>query len=128
MQNYLKRYERKSFILLSAFTVGTGLFGIIGLALGWPISSKLLATSGLLSTVTGVVQLEISGLFERILNEYGNDEKYPYGPPSYITREIIDNPDHPINTKLRNAAFFNTATGFWLIVVGTIIQVVAVWV
>lgn len=128
MQNYFKRYERKSFILLSAFTVGAGVFGIMGLALGWPISSKLLATSGLLSTVTGVVQLEISGLFERILNEYGNDEKYPYGPPSYITREIIDNPDHPIRTKLRNAAFFNTATGFWLIVVGTIIQMVAVWV
>lgn len=128
MRNYFKRYERKSFILLFAFTVGAGVSGIAGLALGWPISSKLLATSGLLSTVTGVVQLEISGLFEGILNEYGDDEKYPYGPPSYITREIIDNPDRPIRTKLRNTAFFDTATGFWLIVVGTMIQVVAVWV
>jgi hypothetical protein len=128
MPNYFKRYERKSFVLLSLLTVGLGIAGVVGFSLGWPTSGKLLTSCGLLSTLTGVVQLEISGLFDRIFKEYGNEEKYPYGPPSYVTREIIDGPDDAIRTKLRNAAFFNASTGFWLIVAGTLVQVAAVWV
>lgn len=128
MPNYFKRYERKSFVVLAALTTGIGFLGIYCEIFGWTNAAKLLGTSGLLATVTGVVQLEISGLFAKILNEYGNEEKYPYGPPSYITREIIDNPDTPIRTSLRNHAYFNTATGFWLIVFGTFVQVLAVWV
>ena len=128
MPNYFKRYERKSFIVLSSITIGVGILGIFALLLGWSGSQKLLSSCGLLATLTGVVQLEISGLFDRIFKEYGNEEKYPYGPPSYITREIIDDPDHTFRTWLRNVSFFRPSTGFWFIVVGTLIQVVAVWV
>jgi hypothetical protein len=49
---------------------------------------KWLGTEGLIATVSGVVQLEVSGFFDKIMEEYGNEEKYPYGPPSRITREI----------------------------------------
>lgn len=128
MPNHFKRYERKSFIALSAATVVAGILGIIAVLLGWSVSQKLLASCGLLATLTGIVQLEISGLFDRLFKEYGNEEKYPYGPPSYITREMIDDPDHAFRTWLTNVSFFRPSTGFWFIVVGTLIQVVAVWV
>jgi hypothetical protein len=128
MANYFKRYERFAFVMLLLLTVASAIIGVWGALLSLPATAKWIGTSGLLATVTGVVQLEVSGLFEKILTHYGDDKKYPYGPPSYITREIIDNLDRPFATWLRNTCYFNARTGFWLIVLGTMTQVVAVWV
>ena len=89
--------------------------------------SKWLSSAGLLFDLAGIVQLEISGLFERIIEKYGDDEKYPHGPPSYITRRIIDDPDRPIRTYLRNMLFFELKTGFRLIVLGCAFQLLGVW-
>lgn len=128
MENYFKRHARAGFIALFGATVGTGVLGAYCAATGWSNAAKLLATSGLLATAAGVVQLEISGFFAKLTEEVLNEEQYPYGPPSHITREIINNPDTPIREWLRGHAFFNVATGFWLIIGGTIIQVLAAWV
>ena len=128
MHNYFKRYECFAFVVLLLLTVGAGILGAYCALGGLPSGAKWVGTSGLLATVTGVVQLEVSGLFEKILTQYGDAENYPYGPPSYITREIIDNPDRPFATWLRNTCYFNARTGFWLIVFGTMTQVLAVWV
>jgi hypothetical protein len=123
----MKRFDRGAFVVLSLLTLCSTALGLYCLATGQALAAKWLAAGGLLATAAGVVQLEVSGLFERIIEHYGNEEKYPYGPPSYITREIIDNPDRPFATWVRNICFFNVRTGFWLIVVGTLVQVVAVW-
>jgi len=56
-----------------------------------------------LATAAGVVQLEVSGLFQKIMDVYGDEEKYPYGPPSHITRQIIDNPDRPAGGQILGA-------------------------
>lgn len=128
MANYFKRNERKALWGLLLATVVTGVLGVYCWASQWLNAEKLLATSGLLATVSGVVQLEVSGLFAKITDHYCDDQKYPYGPPSYITQEIIHNPDAPVREWLRGLAYFNTATGFWLIVVGTGLQVLAVWI
>ena len=128
MANYFKRYERAGFLVLLAATIATGSLGAWGALVDWTLAPKLLVTAGLLATASGVVQLEISGLFTKIYEEYGNSDKYPYGPPSYITREIIDNPDAPVRSWLRHHAFFSSATGFWLIITGTLVQVLALWI
>lgn len=128
MHNYFKRYERFAFVVLLLLTVCAGTLGAYCAIVGFSNGAKWLGTAGLLATVTGVVQLEVSGLFEKLLTHYGDAEKYPYGPPSYITREIIDNPDRPFLTWLRNTCYFDARTGFWLIVLGTMTQVLAVWV
>lgn len=128
MDNDFKRYERFAFVVLLLLTAGAGILGAYSALAGLPSCAKWVSTSGLLATVTGVVQLEVSGLIERILTYYGDADKYPYGPPSYIIREIIDNPDRPFATWLRNTCYFNARTGFWLIVLGTMTQALAVWV
>lgn len=123
-----KRFERWSFVLLLLAT------GCCVVATGWHLATdgksaaKFLGSAGLLATVAGLFQLDISGLFERILEVYGDSDKYPFGPPSHITRQIIDNPDRPVQAWLRNRCFFDVRTGFWIIVIGTLIQVVAVWI
>lgn len=127
MKNYYKSYERIAFVFLLTITLVVTMLGIYCAFNGWTNDAKLLGTAGLLATVTGVVQLEVSGFFKKIIEYYDDEKKYPYGPPSHVIREIIDNPDTAIFTWFRNICFFNVSTGFWLIVIGTLIQVLAVW-
>lgn len=127
MANYFKRNERKLFVTCLVATVAAGAASVLAIGFSHALAGRLTATFGLLATLTGVVQLEVSGLFTKLMEIYGDDTKYPYGPPSYITREIIDDPDAPVLSWTRTYAFFTPATGFWLIVLGTLIQVLAVW-
>ena len=98
MANYFKRYERFAFVVLLLLTAGAATLGVYCVIYSWSTGAKWVGTAGLLATVTAVVQLEVSGLFEKLVRQYGNAEKYPYGLPSHITREIIANPDTPIRT------------------------------
>jgi hypothetical protein len=131
LNNPFKRYERLWFVLLLLLAIDAAIYGTYSILAGWANGAKWLATSGLLATVTGVVQLEISGLFDKVFqayeSKYSNPEEYPYGPPSHITREIIWNPDAPVAMWFRDTCFFEHRTGFWLIVVGTLIQIPAAW-
>jgi len=125
--NYFKRYERVGFVILFFATIICGILGVyVGMTSPFRFS-RWVATTGLLATATGVVQLDVSGFFERILNVFGDEQKYPYGPPSYITREIIATVDTPVRSWLSSTCFFNPRTGFWFILIGTLMQVVAVW-
>lgn len=123
----MKRFDRFAFTFAFLCTLCATIAAIVCLWSGDKAWGKWLASAGLLATAAGVFQLEVSGFFDKIMAEYGDSEKYPYGPPSSITREIIDNPDTPVRTWLRNVLFRRVRTGFWLIVMGTLAQVVAVW-
>lgn len=79
---------------------------------------RWLVKTGELLGFAGAIQMYISGLFERILVTAANKISFPYGPPSYITRIIADNPDRPLYTKLRNTLFANQTTGIWFIICG----------
>ena len=104
------------------------LAGIVSVLLGiYYHSEKWVESAGLIFDIAGVVQLEISGLFEHWLEKYGDVKKYPYGPPSHITRRIIDNPDTPIRTWLRNTIYYDRRIGFWLLVLGFVFQLAADW-
>lgn len=122
-----KRFERYAFVLLSVAATCCLVAGIYVFFIGEAGSGAWLASSGLLATAAGVVQLEVSGLLQKIMGAYGNEEKYPYGPPSHITCQIIDDPDRPVRTWIQNTCFFDIRTGFWLIVGGTLVQVAALW-
>jgi hypothetical protein len=116
--------DRAKAILLLALLFGACM--CIAFSLLWE-HSKWLSSAGLMFDLAGIVQLEISGLFERIINKYGDEEKYPGGPPSHITRRIIDDPDKPIRSYLHNLLFFELKTGFRLIVIGCVFQLAGVW-
>jgi hypothetical protein len=125
-ENEMRRYEKIALIcfLIASVLVACVIFWELYYRL--PVG-RLISTDGYILAVSGLIQLEISGLFEKIMDEYGNEERYPYGPPSRIVREIIDNPDRPIRTRIRNVLFFRLRTGFELILVGTILQAIGMW-
>ena len=123
----MKLSERFAFVALFMVTVCVGTIGVYLLFTTHHAGGKWIASTGLLCTLAGVFQLDVSGFFDEIIEHYCNEKKFPNGPPSRITREIIDNPDRPVATWLRNTCFFNVRTGFWFIVVGTSVQLAAVW-
>jgi hypothetical protein len=117
----LKRTEKVALVTLLA-----GALICLTLApMGNP--SRWVTSAGLMLDMAGIVQLEVAGLFDKIAAEYFDEARYPYGPPSRVTREIIDNPDAPVRTVVRNAVFFNARTGFWLLVCGFALQLIGAW-
>jgi hypothetical protein len=89
---------------------------------------KLVSSSGLFLDIAGIIQLEVSGAFGELIDKYGNVDDYPYGPPSHITRQIIDNPDTPIRTGIRNMLFFEHRAGIWLLIAGFVLQLSGIWI
>jgi hypothetical protein len=89
---------------------------------------RWLGSVGLMLDIAGIIQLELSGAFDWALEKFGNVEEYPGGPPSRIAREIIDDPDRPLRTWIRNTLFFEHRTGLKLIVGGFFFQLLGVWV
>jgi hypothetical protein len=100
---------------------------IIGVRMAWSSSGRWFSTAGLLVALAGLFQLDRSGFFTTLNREYLDQQKYPYGPPSYITREIIANPHTPIRTRIISIMFFHPRTGFHLIVWGAILQIISTW-
>jgi len=92
----------------------------------WP-AGKILGTMSAVSALAAIAQLSVSGFWERVLEPFKDDAKFPYGPPSAIVREVIDNPDTPIRSEIRRRVFFDPTTGAFLGIVSTVAGGVAVW-
>jgi hypothetical protein len=90
-------------------------------------SGKWLSSAGLMFDIAGIAQLDIVGFFQKILDRYGDENKYPYGPPSHITRRIIDNPDTPARNWIERNLFYEHRTGFYMIVIGFFLQLAGTW-
>ena len=121
----IKRWDKIGLLLMLAASVGA--LAMVLFRISEPSAPKWLATAGQLLTIAGVFQLEVAGLFDRIFEQVSDVTKFPYGPPSHITREIIDNPDRPVTMFIESWLFFRLRTGFWLIITGTLLQVWATW-
>ena len=86
-------------------------------------AGRLFAPARWAGTVAGIAvcaaffQFLTTKWIAAVVEEFDNIEKYPYGPPSYITRSIIDNPDAPIQSAVRNFLFFDPSLtailGLW---------------
>ena len=91
-----------------------------------PMAKWLNTASGFFG-LSAIFQARASGWFDSVLEFYGDDKKFPYGPPSHITREIIDNPDTPIRTWLRNTLFFEARTALLLGIISIVLSMIAAW-
>ena len=107
---------------------GTLLFlSLISLLFVFISPARMLQTAALLLGIAGILQLEITDFFKDITHEYCDEEKYPFGPPSYVTREIIDNPDPSVIQAIKNYLFYYRLTGVWILIISCCIQIVATW-
>lgn len=74
--------------------------------------------------VFAVVQVRGSDWFAKFLETYSDEEKYPYGPPSQISREYIFKyySENPIQYFLRDRLHYDVNIGFFSIVLGFSLQ------
>jgi hypothetical protein len=111
-----KASERIIVILLLIAALLAFAVALIAVQMAWSSSGRWFSTAGLVVALAGLFQLDHSGFFAILNREYLDQQKYPYGPPSYITREIIASPETPVKTPIISIMFFHPRTGFHLIV------------
>src|SRR5262249_3682168 len=106
-----------------------GAVGCLGIALvDHSRSGKWLSSAGLMSDIAGIAQLDIVGFFQEILDRYGDEKKYPYGPPSHITRRLsAEHSDVQALNWVKQMLFYDHQTGFHLIVAGFLLQLAGTW-
>ena len=121
----IKRWDKLALLASLFFSLAALTASMV--SLGNPAAGKWLITCGLSLTVAGLFQLEVSGLFETVMERFSDPKEFPYGPPSHIMREIAVDPDQSFRDKVESILFFRLRTGFWLIVVGTIAQIAGTW-
>ncbi|WPP02520.1 hypothetical protein SFA35_26115 (plasmid) [Pseudomonas sp. HR96] len=124
----IKRLTKIGFICClgsSVVSLGLGIWSVTGSP---AMSGKLVISGGILLALAGVLQLEVSNFFQRMFAEYSDLDRYPGWAPSHVARQAIDNPDRPIATKVRNLFFFDVRTALWLIIAGTFLQLIGVWI
>lgn len=98
-------------------------------AAGVLASPKLLTISGMLFELAGLARIFIDEEWEEITALYASEADFPYGPPSYITREMFkdDNPDvigelaDDVETMARHLYW---RRGLSLVLVGFVLQLI----
>lgn len=101
---------------------------VLALVRPWGTSAgNWLSSAGLLLDILGLVQLEISGVFDRILAalELASAEGKA---PSNLVRHVIDNPDEAAwRRRARWWLFSGPKTGVQLIAAGCVLQLIGTW-
>jgi hypothetical protein len=88
---------------------------------------RCVTSAGLLFDIAGILQLEVAGVFQAVLQFLEGSEAADGTMPSRYVREVIDSPDRPIRTWLRNTLYFEPRTGLGLIILGCLGQLVGTW-
>lgn len=96
--------------------------------MGWP-TARMVATSAGLAGLAALLQLDVAGLFERLGKVYGDEQEFPFGPPSHVSRDLfaIDNPDQPLRSTVRRTFYTDTRTGLWLGAASIVLGTIAAW-
>jgi hypothetical protein len=126
---HLAKFKKSILIFLLICFMSLLVLSLIEMCFNKSNGVKFLNISALVLSLAGLVQLEITGLFEKVFNFYADEEKFPYGPPSHFTRELfeIKDPDRPIQTWLWSTTFQERNAGFLMLVVSVIIQIIGTW-
>jgi hypothetical protein len=88
---------------------------------------KWLTSAGLAFDIAGIAQLDIVGLMHRIADRYGDLQRYPFGPPGRITRRLVADHGLPLYNWINARLFYDSWTGFYMLVLGFFLQLLGTW-
>lgn len=117
----MERWKRR--LLLVILVAALAMLPLIFVA----SASKIFVSTGLVVAIAAILQAEISGVFVGLWEVYGDEEKFPHGPPSHFVRETIDNPDTPLRNRIRGYVFFNKRTAIHLVLFSILLQLIGTW-
>lgn len=121
-ENWPMRFTQSGLLVLVALSAIAACITLYLLFLG-PECGRLCQAHRWAGTVSGLLvctaffQFGTTRWMAHIKEVYLNAERFPSGPPSSITRAIIDHPDYPTASALRNFLFYDPTfaaiLGFW---------------
>lgn len=123
----MRQHKKAWLMAATALFLASFLAAVVSLVYPFLPPGKLFSTASALAGLVALLQLDVAGIFEKLMDVYGDDEKFPYGPPSHITREVIWNPDTPVRSWLSAKLYFDPATGYWLAIVSLVLAVLGTW-
>jgi hypothetical protein len=108
-----------------AVSLGFALVCVFG---RWSNDAAWMASAGIMAQLAALVQLEVSGLFDKLVEHYADEERYPHGPPSHFTRRFFayTNPESGRMSAI-GYLYQEPKVGFALIVFGTLLQLWSEW-
>jgi hypothetical protein len=91
-------------------------------------AAKLLNSAGILLEVGGLFQVMTIAWMQWVEEQFTDTQKYPFGPPSGITRRLvaIENPDQPVRYFFQRI-FYSARAGFGILLAGLLAQLLATW-
>jgi hypothetical protein len=122
------RYSKPTMVGLIAFGCIFMLVGTVSYFFFPLLSGRFFQSAGYMLTTAGIFQLDVSGFFEHVKKVYGDQEKYPYGPPSYLTRMITDAPHNRLIRKIWEYFTFNQRAAVHLFLAGNILGLIGTWI
>jgi len=123
----MKLAKKVALLIVLALTIAAIVLAVWAAWTGDSRTSKLFLTASTLAGVAAAVQLDVAGFFGRLFDEYSDTKKYPFGPPSHITREITDHPDWALFGGLRDTLFYDTRSAFWMAMLSFLLSVMGIW-
>jgi hypothetical protein len=124
--NHPHAIERWAFLISLFAALGTMVVAI--LEFGSELDQRWMATSSSLLGLSSIFQLRISGWFERFIETYSDIEKYPWGPPSHVTRELVREGELPRWwRRLKRFSFSNPNTGAGLGLASLAVGMGSIW-
>lgn len=132
-ENWPKPFAQTTLLLLLAAILLASVFTIY--LWGWrPSAGRFFSAHRWAGTVSGLsvcaafYQYATTRWIAQVMEEFGDIEKYPFGPPSPITRAIIDNPDAPIQSAIRNFLFFDPGLAALLGLWAGVFAILSYWI
>lgn len=117
----MKRLE-KIFLLLSIASA------MLTLCLApFSYTSKMISSSSVLFGIAGLLQLELTGFFDKVFRDL-SDAADAGVYPSHIYRNIITNPGQPLRTFIKDLIYYNRKCGYSFLLIGSVIQIISIWI
>lgn len=122
-RTFFERLGLSALLIIASVSLAAAM---VSFASGSELAGKFFATASTLSIMSGILQLEVSGLFTRMIEHYQDSE---LGPPSSVTRRILVlySPERWWSKLWGDLFFFEPRTGFWLVFGGTALGLGATW-
>jgi len=93
------------------------------------LAGKLITISGLMFDISGVIRLFLDDEWKDIVSLFSDTQEYPYGPPSYVTRELFADENVEVSGEEEQGSIkrhYYNKRGFILIMIGFILQLIGI--
>ena len=124
----IKTSEKTLLVILLMLSILFFIYSVISFALELKYAASCAQTASGLFAIAALVQLHLVDFFETSIQPFFDEARYPFGPPSAITRHMIDNPDTPTINNIKSFVIWSPKFGFSLGIISAVCGIWSAWI